>query len=441
MELLAEEIAIKKYDAYKDSGVEWLGEIPDHWEVVKGKWLFIKKERPVRPHDEIVTCFRNGEVTLRANRKTEGFTNALKEYGYQGIRKGDLVIHAMDAFAGAIGISDSDGKGTPVYSVCTPRKNGTVNAHYYAFFLRNLAKSGFIQSLAKGIRERSTDFRFSDFGNLLLPVPHIEEQNMIVHFLNSKLSQIDKAIAQKERLIELLEEKKQISIRHALTSGLGGRSKASESSVGWIGKIPSGWRVRKMSHILSLLVDGTHFSPKSSSDGQYKYVTAKNIKENGFDFSEISFINERQHRVIYNRCPVQKGDVLYIKDGATAGIALVNTLDEEFSLLSSVALLRVRPNVVNAKYLKIFLNSSIIKGYIATQIVGGAMTRLTLELIRDFKVIVPSMEVQNAIVSRIERLEREIMTAIRFKYDEIAKLKEYKVTLINAAVTGKIKVC
>ena len=102
------------YNSYKDSGVEWIGDVPASWSVERGKWLFVKKDRPVRPEEEIVTCFRDGQVTLRNNRRTEGFTNALKEHGYQGLRKGDLVIHAMDAFAGAIGVSDSDGKSTPV---------------------------------------------------------------------------------------------------------------------------------------------------------------------------------------------------------------------------------------------------------------------------------------------------------------------------------------
>ena len=119
-----EDIRIEKYPAYKDSGVKWLGEIPEEWNIEKGKWLFIRQERPTREDDEIITCFRDGQVTLRSNRKTEGFTNALKEHGYQGIIEGDLVIHAMDAFAGAIGVSDSAGKGSPVYSVYTPfRKN------------------------------------------------------------------------------------------------------------------------------------------------------------------------------------------------------------------------------------------------------------------------------------------------------------------------------
>ena len=114
----------------KDSGVEWLGDLPSHWDVQRSKFIFKKIERKVNEEDQIVTCFRDGQVTLRANRRTEGFTNALKEHGYQGIRKGDLVIHAMDAFAGAIGISDSDGKATPVYSVCLPRDKQKIDVYF-----------------------------------------------------------------------------------------------------------------------------------------------------------------------------------------------------------------------------------------------------------------------------------------------------------------------
>ena len=119
MDITATKNTFQKYPAFKDSGEIWLETIPSHWDMRKAKWLFKREERPVRPEDDIVTCFRDGQVTLRSNRRTDGFTNALKEHGYQGIRKGDLVIHAMDAFAGAIGVSDSDGKSTPVYSVCT----------------------------------------------------------------------------------------------------------------------------------------------------------------------------------------------------------------------------------------------------------------------------------------------------------------------------------
>jgi type I restriction enzyme S subunit len=201
----------------KDSGVEWIGEIPEGWDVEKGKWLYVQEKRPVRNEDEIITCFRDGQVTLRKNRKTEGFTNALKEHGYQGIRVGDLVIHNMDAFAGAIGVSDSDGKSTPVYSVCTARKNNTVNSHYYAYYLRELARKGYIQALAKGIRERSTDFRFNDFSNLEYALPPLIEQNAIVDHIEEQSAKVHKAIALQEKQIAKLKELKSTLIDSAVT--------------------------------------------------------------------------------------------------------------------------------------------------------------------------------------------------------------------------------
>ena len=202
---------------FKESGVEWIGRIPKHWNVVKGKRLFRQMKRGVRNKDEIVTCFRDGEVTLRKNRRTDGFTNALKEHGYQGIRKGDLVIHNMDAFAGAIGISDSDGKSTPVYSVCIPRNKDTTLPAYYAYYLRHLAVQGFILSLAKGIRERSTDFRFKDFGELLFPVPPKEEQEEIMSYVSKITKKTGQAISIYQKQIEKLKEYKATLIDSCVT--------------------------------------------------------------------------------------------------------------------------------------------------------------------------------------------------------------------------------
>ena len=202
---------------FVDSGVEWIGQIPKHWNVEKGKRLFQQMKRPVREQDEIVTCFRDGEVTLRINRRTDGFTNALKEHGYQGIRKGDFVIHNMDAFAGAIGISDSDGKSTPVYSVCRPWNEDLVFSEYYARYLRNLALQDFILSLAKGIRERSTDFRFKDFGELEYPLPPKDEQIKIVEYIENQTTKIDKAIELQQNYISKLKEYKASLIDSVVT--------------------------------------------------------------------------------------------------------------------------------------------------------------------------------------------------------------------------------
>ncbi|WP_448944189.1 hypothetical protein [Klebsiella michiganensis] len=244
-------VSMPKYETYRNSNIQWIGEIPTKWNLEKAKWLFYKAERKPLVDDEIVTCFRDGQVTLRKNRRIEGFTNALKEHGYQRICKGDLVIHAMDAFAGAIGVSDSDGKSTPVYAACIPREKGLVNSYYYAYYMRDLALSGFIESLAKGIRERSTDFRFNDFAELLLPLPSYEEQSLIVSFLDKKIAQIDDAIAIKGREIDLLKERKQIIVLKAVTQGLEPNVLMKDSGLDWIGKIPEHWELTKLGSCLS----------------------------------------------------------------------------------------------------------------------------------------------------------------------------------------------
>ena len=199
----------------KDSGIPWIGMIPEHWDIKRAKFMFHKEKRNVRECDEVITCFRDGTVTLRKNRRTAGFTESLTEYGYQGIRKGDLVIHQMDAFAGSIGVSDSDGKGTSVYHCCTTF--GNFDVHYYAYVLRRMAQSGFIQSLYRGIRERSSDFKFPVFGNQYLPVPPIEEQQAIVQFIDNKRKKIDQYMADLQAEIDYLKEFKQRLISDVVT--------------------------------------------------------------------------------------------------------------------------------------------------------------------------------------------------------------------------------
>lgn len=188
-----------------DSGVYWLGEIPNNWDVIRAKYLFKKEKREPLENDEVVTCFRDGEVTLRKNRRTTGFTESLQENGYQHVCKGDLVIHVMDAFAGAIGISDSDGKGTPVYHCCTPLRND-VYVPYYMHFLRMMAHVGYIQSLYRGIRERSTNFTFDVFSAQMLAMPSFEEQQEIVAYIEQQTAQINLLKGKIAKQISFLEE-------------------------------------------------------------------------------------------------------------------------------------------------------------------------------------------------------------------------------------------
>lgn len=208
----------------KDSGIPWIGMIPAHWKLRRAKYMFRKHKRPVSAEDEVITCFRDGQVTLRKNRRTTGFTESLTEVGYQGIKKGDLVIHQMDAFAGSIGVSDSDGKGTSVYHCCTPK--GDYDVNYYALQLRIMAQTGFIQSLYRGIRERSSDFNFNTFGNQFLAVPPIEEQHQIVQYIQDSISKVDTYISDLEKEIEYLKEYKQRLISDVVTGKVDVRDEA-----------------------------------------------------------------------------------------------------------------------------------------------------------------------------------------------------------------------
>ncbi|WP_144059882.1 restriction endonuclease subunit S [Rhodopirellula sallentina] len=183
----------------------WLGELPSNWPVFRAKLLF-HQVRPEMPENaQQVTCFRDGQVTLRSNRRTTGFTNAIWELGYQGIYPGQLVLHSMDAFAGAIGVSDSTGKCSPEYVICEPSMDG-ISSDYYALLLRSLAVRGFFVMLCPSVRQRAPRVRYNDFGSFILPKPSESEQREIVGYVKNALKEIESSILKNRRSIELLIE-------------------------------------------------------------------------------------------------------------------------------------------------------------------------------------------------------------------------------------------
>ena len=197
----------------KDSGIEWIGEIPADWDVKRGKAILTLLEKPVRETDSVITCFRDGQVTLRSNRREDGFTFSLQEVGYQGIDVGDLVVHGMDGFAGAIGISDSRGKGTPVLNVM----DSTENKRYIMYYLRNMAYNGVFIALATGIRVRSCDTNWNKLKNLPYIIPSHSEQQEIVDYIDRRCSEIDELIAKKTSLLSELENYKKSLIYEYVT--------------------------------------------------------------------------------------------------------------------------------------------------------------------------------------------------------------------------------
>lgn len=197
----------------KDSGIEWIGEIPATWNIIRGKYLLKYLQKPVKKDDGVITCFRDGEVTLRSNRREDGFTMSDKEIGYQGIDVGDLVVHGMDGFAGAIGISDSRGKASPVLNVMDTKQN----KRYIMYYLRSMAYSDVFVALATGIRVRSCDLRWNKLADLPYPVPSIEEQTAIVEYIDTTLEKTDAVISKKKAQLETLDEYKKSLIYEYVT--------------------------------------------------------------------------------------------------------------------------------------------------------------------------------------------------------------------------------
>ena len=197
----------------KDSGIEWIGNMPAHWDVIRGKYILRYMQKPVREDDGVITCFRDGEVTLRSNRREDGFTMSDKEIGYQGIDVGDLVVHGMDGFAGSIGISDSRGKASPVLNVLDTDQC----KRYIMYYLRSMAYSDVFLALATGIRVRSCDLRWNKLAELSYPVPPLNEQNAIVKHIDSVLSKADAVIADKKAQLATLDEYKKSLIFEYVT--------------------------------------------------------------------------------------------------------------------------------------------------------------------------------------------------------------------------------
>lgn len=416
---------MRKYSEYKDSGVKWIGDIPKHWEVLRAKNMFVRMSREVRNEDDVITCFRDGEVTLRKNRRIEGFTESFKEIGYQGIRKGDLVIHQMDAFAGSIGVSDSDGKGTPVYICLQPKGNYSNN--YYAYLLREMARAGFIKSLYRGIRERSSDFRYETFAKLFLPIPPLTEQRAIVSYLDGKVGQIDSYVAKQTQQIELLKELKQAVIANAVTKGIGTNpnTKRKQSGVNWLGEIPEHWEVSKLrKHFIPRMqkVSDKDFAPLSvTKDGILPQLDTACKTDNG-----------------ENRKLVRKGDYVVNSRSDRKGSGGISPFDGSVSLINIV----IYPIDGEQEYYHyLFRCNNFVEEFYRNGrgIVADLWTTRYQEM-KNIEIPIPPLSEQRAIVSYIEAKTASINKLIDAYQQQVERVKEYKQRLISDAVTGKINV-
>lgn len=429
----------KAYAEYRDSGVEWLLNMPTDWNLIKAKYIFRKIQREPKVKDGIITAFRDGQVTLRSNRRLDGFTNALKEIGYQGVKTGDLLVHAMDGFAGAIGISDSDGKCSPVCSVCIPWDKKITFINYYGYLIRQIAITDFILSLAKGIRERSTEFRFSEFSNLLLSLPPFSDQLKITNFLIHETAKIDYLIEKQQLLIELLKEKRQAVISHAVTKGLNPNVPMKDSGVEWLEEVPVHWGVMPLKYVCALIKDGTHLPPPRVDNG-IPLLSVRNIVGGVFQpRDDDSQISHKDYKLLCSSFVPKKDDVLLAIVGATLGkVALVPEMDL-FHIQRSLGVFRTN-KLINPQHLSYIFESKDFQNLLWENAGFSAQPGIYLGALSNFCVPVPPVteqfKISEFITATVDKFDFLISQASQL----IALIQERRTALISAAVTGKIDV-
>ena len=422
-----------EYIEYKNSGIPWIGNIPAHWDIQRGKNILTLMDRPVKSDDEVITCFRDGEVTLRKNRREDGFTVSLQEIGYQGIEPGDLVVHGMDGFAGAIGVSDSRGKATPVLNVM----DSSHNKRYLMYYLRMSAYKDVFMSLSTGIRVRSCDLRWNKLSVFPFVLPDRDEQDKIVDYIDDSVKKIDFIIAEAKASIEEYKAWKASVIYEAVTKGLDPNVEMKDSGVEWIGYMPTKWSRTKLSNCFNIVGSGT--TPTSDDDSYYigninwlqsgdinggiVKATKKQVSEEAYDkFSALKVYKAPFMAIAMYGASIANTSIVQV-DACTNQACCVFSAPNEFIVLEYVFYA-----VLGAKE-ELLLSAR-----------GGTQPNINQDILKKLMIPIPSKSEQEYIVCSLNFKCGKINELITEKESLISDLEAYKKSLIFEVVTGKRKV-
>ena len=424
--------------ATKESGFFWLGQVPITWQIARGKDVFRRMTLMVREEDEVVTCFRDGITTLRKKRREDGFTFALKEIGYQGVRAGHLVISAMDAFAGAIGISDSDGKCSPVYSVCASKDINVAHMPFFCWVLRNMAASGYIQSVAKGIRERSTDFRYSELEDAHFSLPSLIEQRRIADWLDLQTTRIDKRRALLAKKRELLRDLRSNLIAETLACGLRRAEKVATGLVD-IPQLPLGWQASHTKRLLRFITSGSRGWAEYYAEEGDIFLRIGNLTREtiDLDLSDMKYVALPAKAAEGKRTRLRPGDMLVSITADLGSIAVVPVLHKPAYVSQHIALCRPTAGV-HPRWLGYAMVSPQAKRQLMSSGYGGTKIQLSLDDVRNVWLAVPPLDEQVEIADfldlRLSKIARQI--TLIDQLDDL--LQQQRKAIIHEAVTGKI---
>lgn len=440
---------MQTYEQYKESGIDWIGQIPEHWGIKRLKYLFNEiNERSIDGSEDLLSVSQYTGVTKKSEKIDDGdlLTNASTLEGYKKVRKHQLVSNIMLAWNGSLAFSEYNGITSPAYCIYE-LKHDDVYKYFHYLFKTDLYKSEFKRN-SSGVIESRLRLYTDDFFLIWSVLPPIHEQEAIANFLDEKTAKIDALVQTKEQQIEKLKELRQAKIHQAVTKGLDANAPTKDSGVEWIGEIPAHWVVKRLKNELKYF-KGYAFSSNDFKDNGIPIVKASNIKNNTIKniSSYISLDNQKKD---FEKFKLKKGDIIIstvgskpeMIDSAVGQLAFVSFEFENSYLNQNTVCFRLINSINIKEYFKYIFQSKYIRNYfdrICLWIANQAY--LEVDEILNIDLILPPIQEQEQIVAYLDEVTGKIDQAIAQKQEQITKLKEYKQSLINDVVTGKVRVC
>ncbi len=427
------------YEAYKDSGVEWLGEVPSHW---KSYPLCAKsnlKSVSNNENEELLSVYLDRGV-IKFDEVDAKRTNvtSLDLSKYQLVEPGDFVLNNQQAWRGSVGISKYRGIVSPAYLILSISQD--ISPEFGNYLFRDGAMVANYLVCSKGVGTIQRNLYWPQLKRTLLFYPSLEEQTLIANFLDQKTAQIDEAIAIKEQQIALLKERKQIIIQKAVTQGLDPDVPMKDSGVDWIGEIPAHWEVVALAYALNAVGDVDHYMPETIDTGVPYFMTG-DLEDlvSQMSFDDCKKVSYRDYNKLTKKIKTEVGDVILARY-ATIGTVTYVDVSEEFLVSYSCVTIKTDKKFLNGMYLFYFLKSDTFAQAVSKVVNTNTQGNVGIGDLKKIKIALPPLREQERLVRSIAKRLSEIDVVIEAQVNQITKLKEYKTTLINSAVTGKIRI-
>lgn len=422
-------IAWPTYDSYKDSGVEWIGDVPAEWRVEPGRQcLYENRDKNTGMKESTVLSLSYGRVIVKDEDKLTGLVPESFET-YQIVQPGDIIIRGTDLqndmTSLRTGLARDKGIITSAYINLRPKAE--IDAVFLHYLLHSYDVKKVFYALGSGLRQ---NLSYDDFKYLRLPIPSRMEQLAIAAFLDEKCAKVDEALRIKEEQIALLRQRRQILIQQAVTRGLNPAAPMKDSGIDWVGQIPAHWDRIPNKHIFRLRKT---LVGKRSSEYELLSLTLRGVIKRDLENPEGKFPAEFD---TYQE--VSPGDFVFCHFDVEETPRTVG-LSEFFGMITGAYTVYSVAEGIDPRFLLHFYICADTDKKMRS-LYKGLRNTIPKEVFGAFKTPLPPIEEQRAIVAHIDDASRKIEDAIAIKEDQIAVLKEYRTSLINAAVTGKIKV-